>query len=235
MSSRINLHDPENKDRESWNKWGLYQHTEDEIREKFLTDPDNICICFLIDYSVPYLSDKFIEEAKVLSILNPLTDKPFINKDNYDRYCSDFIRLYSNIKKGTHYKTKKETRILISNIPYFKQNLTEAENLYKKVDNKDKEYRSLGYDQYSFDTKDKYAEWERNNNLINGAKTRYMKAKQVYDEAYDFVESGRLDKSNAFYKTYIFPNIQDRFTSRNSTYKELAGQQEEEAVSATHG
>lgn len=208
MSCNINLKDPEYKDTTSWNRWGLIPHTEEEIREKFLTDPDNICICFLQDYS--RVSKEFLEEEKVLSILNPITKKPFINKSNYNYYIDDLKKLYSNIRKGTKYKTREDTRKLITNYDVLESNYDDALKEYKKYESINDIYIKAGYDT-SNDAK-KRRKYEINQNKLISAKSRLEKEENVMNETGDFIDKGVIDKDSDFYNTYLKVYICDRFT-----------------------
>lgn len=58
-----------------WSRWSLEPHTEDEIREKCLTDFNNVCFSFLCEKSK--MSCEFIEELLALST-------GILTKDNYD-------------------------------------------------------------------------------------------------------------------------------------------------------
>lgn len=58
-----------------WLKWASIPHTEDEIREKCLTDYNNVCFTFLCEHSP--MSCDFIEELMLLST-------GILTKDNYE-------------------------------------------------------------------------------------------------------------------------------------------------------
>lgn len=57
-----------------WINWSLTKHTEDEIREKCLTDFNNVCFTFVCNTSK--MSEEFIEELMVLST-------GILTKENY--------------------------------------------------------------------------------------------------------------------------------------------------------
>ncbi len=81
---------------QSWKTWGLVPHTEDEIREKMLTDPDGVCLLFVMEVS--HISQDFYKELQILSILNPETNEPFLTKDNYEQMYVPLLHLYKNVK-----------------------------------------------------------------------------------------------------------------------------------------
>lgn len=101
-------------DPESWGKWGLVPRTEEEIREKVLTDPENICFSFVVMRSS--ISEEFKEELRVLSISNPRTGLPYLTKQNYSNLYKSMYALYQNVNYGKNYPSKKEARMLVSGV-----------------------------------------------------------------------------------------------------------------------
>jgi hypothetical protein len=69
-----------------WAKWSLTPHTEEEIREKVLTDYDNVCFTYVCGTSL--MSAEFLEELMALST-------GLLDKSNYDEY-------YEDVLKGVH-------------------------------------------------------------------------------------------------------------------------------------
>lgn len=63
-----------------WAEWSLAPHTEDEIREKILTDFDGVCFTYLCGTQV--LSEDFIVELMALST-------GLLNKENYRQYIKE--------------------------------------------------------------------------------------------------------------------------------------------------
>lgn len=63
-----------------WAEWSLAPHTEDEIREKILTDFDGVCFTYLCGTQV--LSENFIVELMALST-------GLLNKENYGQYIEE--------------------------------------------------------------------------------------------------------------------------------------------------
>lgn len=78
-----NLTPKNNKEKDSvqrWVEWSMTPHTPEEIREKILTNPDEVCFTFLCRYSK--MPVEFIEELFVLSSL-------WLNKSNYELHYED--------------------------------------------------------------------------------------------------------------------------------------------------
>jgi len=74
-------------------KWCLTPHTENEIRERVLTDYKDICFNYLCSYS--RMTDEFRIELAVLSLGKAGNSdiRPYITKDNYEE-------LYPVLKAG---------------------------------------------------------------------------------------------------------------------------------------
>ena len=60
---------------EEWKNWSLTPHTPDEIREKILTDFENVCFSFVCATSK--IPEEFMPEFMALST-------GYIKKENYD-------------------------------------------------------------------------------------------------------------------------------------------------------
>lgn len=79
-----------------WRTFSLAPHTEDEIREKVLTDYNNVCFSYLCSHQE--LSEDFIIELAALST-------GLLNKDNYSKYI-DYLKkavmISAGIEKGTY-------------------------------------------------------------------------------------------------------------------------------------
>ena len=67
-----------------WARWSMTPHTEDEIRQRYLTDFDLICTSYVCRYS--RVSEKFIEEMLALST-------GLLNLDTYDKNIDTLIKL----------------------------------------------------------------------------------------------------------------------------------------------
>lgn len=79
---------------DEWVTWSTTPHTEDEIREKVLTDYDNVCFSYVCEYS--HMSADFIEELMALSL-------DMITKDNYYEYIDDLkkaVQIYLGVEEG---------------------------------------------------------------------------------------------------------------------------------------
>ena len=77
-----------------WAEWSLAPHTEDEIREKILTDFDGVCFTYLCGSQV--LSEDFIVELMALST-------GLLNKENYSQYINELkqaVLIAEGIKIG---------------------------------------------------------------------------------------------------------------------------------------
>jgi len=80
-----------------WAEWSLTPHTEDEIREKVLTDYNNVCFTYVCCNSD--MSADFIEEFMALST-------GLLTKENYDEYYADVLKgvlINLNIEEGSVY------------------------------------------------------------------------------------------------------------------------------------
>ena len=67
-----------------WASWSMTPHTEDEIRQRYLTDFDLICTSYVCRYS--RVSEKFIEEMLALST-------GLLTLDTYDANIDTLIKL----------------------------------------------------------------------------------------------------------------------------------------------
>ena len=91
------LVDKHTRDRlRDWAKWSLTKHSFDEIREKCLTDFNNVCFTYVCETS-PIPEENFLEFAALSTGL--------ITKDNY----TDTIKPMINIMKH-FYKIRKATK-----------------------------------------------------------------------------------------------------------------------------
>lgn len=81
---------PHVSDVSEWSKFSRTTHTEEEIREKILTDFNNVCFSYLC--SCQKLSEEFIPELAALST-------GLLNKGNYDRYI-DYLKQAVMITEG---------------------------------------------------------------------------------------------------------------------------------------
>ncbi len=91
-------------------KWCLDPHTEDEIRERVLTDYNDICFNYLCSYSP--MSEEFRKELAVLSlgktVVLPGSDGndgeiiivPYITKKNYKKVYPIFRNMYFWVQGG---------------------------------------------------------------------------------------------------------------------------------------
>lgn len=203
----------------SWNRWGLYPHTEDEIRTKFLEDPDNICMNFLTDYSV--LSPDFIEEIKILSILDPRTEKPFINKDNYSFLYPELSKFYKNIWEGLNLyispkarKTFVHVSDYISRIDYNKRKRLQITGRIKRLSiptdpalaDDDNEYQRL--------EKKRLETLKSSEHQLMLIKQRLPKSYEDLDAAKKFIEDGTFNRSGRFYR-----DLQNVFNDRIPEHK----------------
>ena len=71
-----------------WTEFGLKNHTEEEIRDKVITDFNNVCFTFVCEYSK--MSEEFIEELMVLST-------GAFSNNKFDK------KLYDKVKKALMY------------------------------------------------------------------------------------------------------------------------------------
>lgn len=115
-----------------WSNWSLTSHTEDEIREKCLTDFNNVCFTFVCEASK--MSTEFIEELMTLST-------GVLNKDNYDE-------LYEKVHKTVLYNagiTKEKVptwEVSISNVkgakgnnsPYYSEKTVASSQMIDRID-----------------------------------------------------------------------------------------------------
>lgn len=79
---------------DEWVNWSMTPHTEDEIREKVLTDYNNVCFSYVCEYS--HMSADFIEELMALSL-------DMLTKDNYNEYIEDLkkaVQIYLGVEEG---------------------------------------------------------------------------------------------------------------------------------------
>lgn len=81
---------PRISDVSEWSTFSRTAHTEEEIREKILTDFNNVCFSYLC--SCQKLSEEFIPELAALST-------GLLNKNNYDRYI-DYLKQAVMITEG---------------------------------------------------------------------------------------------------------------------------------------
>jgi hypothetical protein len=86
-----------------WKEWSMTPHTEDEIREKILTDIDSICFTYMCKYSK--MSSEFIEELLALST-------GFLNKENYEKFKKPVLEAVQ-IKMGVLDKSINEVELPI--------------------------------------------------------------------------------------------------------------------------
>lgn len=97
-----------------WIKFSLTPHTEDEIREKILTDFDNVCFTYICGEQV--LSEDFILELAALS--TGLLDKE--NYVKYIDYMKKAVMITNGMEKGTYNlrKLPKNKNITAKNVGY---------------------------------------------------------------------------------------------------------------------
>lgn len=95
-----------------WIKFSLTPHTEDEIREKILTDFNNVCFTYICGEQV--LSEDFILELAALS--TGLLDKE--NYAKYIDYMKKAVMITNGVEKGTYNlrKLPKNKNITAKNV-----------------------------------------------------------------------------------------------------------------------
>lgn len=97
-----------------WINFSLTPHTEDKIREKILTDFNNVCFTYICGEQV--LSEDFILELAALST-------GLLDKENYARYI-DYMKkavmITNGMEKGTYNlrKLPKNKNITAKNVRY---------------------------------------------------------------------------------------------------------------------
>ena len=79
---------------DEWGDWSLKRHSEDEIRDKVLSDYNNICFSYVCEKSP--MTKQFAEEFAVLSTGKQVGENiiPYLKKSNYDKYFPVLLNLY---------------------------------------------------------------------------------------------------------------------------------------------
>lgn len=105
-----------------WAEWSLTPHTEDEIREKILTDYDGVCFSYLCGSSK--LSETFIIELMALST-------GLLNKENY-QLCIDEMKKAVLIADGI-----ERGEICYYKLPYISSPGSKAKKQQSLIDHLD--------------------------------------------------------------------------------------------------
>ena len=92
-----------------WHEWSMEPHTEEEIRDAYLNDPDNICTTYICRYS--NLSENFIEELIYLST-GVFAYRPDLYTENNIAYLKKIMEIEPTTARSEYIKS-----INISNVP----------------------------------------------------------------------------------------------------------------------
>lgn len=149
---------------EEWSNYFSTPRTTEEIREKILTDYDNVCFSYMCIQQT--LDEKFIPELMALST-------GLLNKDNYD-YCLQPVMRATHIMAGI-----EDGEINLQEIPYDpKAKLSTDRKLTRLIDRLDWKSISL-YQDLSASFREKYFDLLEGNCLEIKAQLKAYKKKHM--------------------------------------------------------
>jgi hypothetical protein len=208
---------------DNWAEWSLTPHTEDEIREKVLTDYNNVCFAYVCEKSP--MTKRFAEELAVLSAARneDETAKPWLNKNNVKKYYGTLLNLRRMVIGKKYEKVNADDLCAIGLPKEAKKEIKMMENSLRKTTTISVNFNLNPYgntyaDRNTSDIIDevmkkvKDAETERSNKRI-----RLQRNRTILKELETYSKNGKIKPDGELWK-YISNAMEDRLDWNHITY-----------------
>lgn len=138
------------KTNNKWQEWSMEPHTEDEIRDAYINDPDNICTSYICRYS--NLSEDFIEELIYLST-GVFSYRPDLYTENNIEYLKKIMSIEPTSARTNYIKSINMKNVSNKDKEFVAYLKTYHSNIRSKID----WWQIASYQKLSKDFRNKFA------------------------------------------------------------------------------
>ena len=191
---------------DEWADWSLKRHSEDEIRDKVLSDYNNICFSYVCEKSP--MTKQFAEEFAVLSTGKQVGENiiPYLKKSNYDKYFPVLLNLYRMVN-GKKYDPVNPYLLDILGFPDQIKKLIESGNKY--LDSKNRfliNFNGKSHEEILKEAEELITKYER---IREEKQVSVKRNSKALEDFYHISETGKINPKSELY-SYIKTAMTDR-------------------------
>lgn len=114
-----------------WATWSMMNHSEEELRNTYLNDPDKVCTTYICRYST--LSEDFIEELIVLST-GLFANRPDLYTESNREFLKKILFIESIAERSEYVRNIDLRKVNKENYDFVKELKLFKGNIRSKVD-----------------------------------------------------------------------------------------------------